>query len=266
MVNMWKQLAEFGSSYLLFSGTTNSSLLVDEEGKITQIRKTAPCYGYLQNDLEEYPSSRYLVSAIIESRNNTISNEHKKCFLKWMVEESPFKDIFVDGWTVDDILRTSIIIRDMSKMPANVFGFGCIVERSMWEQPSTNVCLRFKSFVDAGVSGDMAFILSLFGTTDGKRYERKPFLQGHMAMTEHEVVRGFVRNFLNHKTDSGMGSLLQEGKYYNYDKNQFVSKCFYDWKRLRHEKATGDEVVPSFLNETQPLAFIVDKLNEVAAS
>lgn len=264
MVNMWKQLAESGSNCLGFAGTTNSFLLADEEGTITQIRETAPCYGHLQSDLEEYPSSRYLVSAIIE--NSSVTDEHKKCFLKWMVEESPFKDIFVDGWTVDDILRTSIIIRDMSKMPANVFGFGCIIERSMWERPATSLCLRFKTFVDAGVSGDMAYILSLFGTTDGKRYERQPFAQGHMAMTEHDVCRGFIKNFLNHKTDSNMGSLLEEGKYLDYDKSQYVSKCFYSQKRAWNEKLGDDEIVPSFLNETQPLAFIVDKLNEVAAS
>jgi hypothetical protein len=194
--------------------------------------------------------SQYIINTFqfAHPRFSSILEEDKIFFLDYLMNESPFKDCFIENdakWSVENKISYHKI-----ELPGNLVIGGLTAVREMWEDYSLNGLPHFRNMVKAGVPKDFAWVLCNYikpFDTDKVKLSSRQTDGGHATWPSNTAETDSVINYLNH---NHVGAHKQNFGYNypyagvhtlfgsNYDRNAL----FTQWLLDNNEYTTVEKV------------------------
>lgn len=206
-----------------------SYLVLKENGRHSQPRQEV-CYSGLRGYAENTDTSAIVSKICRNYQDFEMPKEAEKLFVEWMMNESVYKDCFIDC-TPEEVLNTDIyVIR--TDIPGNLMVSALTAMRSITESGlSCKSAKYFKTLVDAGITPDFSFILSHF--IDDKGYLKDSYNTHHSIIDSGTITCEAVSNFCKHKITAPNPRTYKELNNYSRIHKLFdgstVSKNFYEW-------------------------------------
>lgn len=172
-----RKLMEDGARYL--SSSTSYFSLVSKDLKV-QYQDSGPCHASITRSSS---STEYILSTVQQwdTSKKTLKSGAGQMFINYLVNESPYKDIFLVK-DVEDIIKNGYVLT--TKAPSNAISSALTATRHMWEYP-----IRVEAFrlLSGKVSPNMAFFLCLgaSGKLDYTKEEPVVSLRFNSKSTEH---------------------------------------------------------------------------------
>ena len=178
-------------------------LIVERANKLElEVIGPGPCHGSFQKNSLTYTlgtdrTAVYTLSAVQQLR---VSTEDAKMFIEWLVQRSPWNEMFLTK-DVDDILKHGYVSR--TDLPDNFIVGGYIASRLITESYNEYVVDRFavfKEMIKAGASETEAFMFAHMYASENKKKTYPILLQplnsGHATFSIGNRGKNYFKNFL----------------------------------------------------------------------
>jgi len=188
---------EFSNSIKGEKHYTNSFMVLSKRGEgalIEYPHEMAACYAPLSR-MRIDGSPLYIINSVQTDHPKwkKVVPDTRKAFLSYLVERSPYKDIFLIK-DVDHIIEYGALCT--TKVSANFLVSGLTIMRTLWEY--TDVPRFWKKLVDLGVNEDMALLVAhTMGGAKKITYNQQH--GGHRAFNGSTLYTSELQNFLKRK-------------------------------------------------------------------
>lgn len=145
-------------------------------------------------------------------------NEEERFYLDWLVNRSPWAVVFPEKDI--DIIRDNGLIASTDH-PSNLVVGGLIASRAYVEKRDS--ITAFKSLCEAGVAGNMAYVLSLcaYSLDYPKRLHWRKQRDGHSALAQSYMDKHALSNFINGIVECPRPLMHSNSSYYDENTNIF---------------------------------------------
>lgn len=150
-------------------------------------------------------------------KGNLISKEEGVAFLDWLLNRSPYSEVFVTK-SAKDAIKNSCIIAD-SNYPSNLLAAGLVASRRLWEY--REIVIAWYDLVKAGMNEDLAYWVAHKAQCRSDRTGNISFTGcsfGHCSMNPDLFDRKALKAWLNHKVVNPNQTYSQSTHYNYYDR------------------------------------------------
>lgn len=150
-------------------------------------------------------------------KGNLIDKEEGVAFLDWLLNRSPYSEVFVTK-SAKDAIKNSCIIAD-SNYPSNLLAAGLVASRRLWEY--SEIVIVWYDLVKAGMNEDLAYWVAHKAQCRSNRTGNISFTgcqSGHCSMNPNLFDREALKAWLNHKVVNPNQTYSQSTHYNYYDR------------------------------------------------
>ncbi len=150
-------------------------------------------------------------------KGNLIDKEEGVAFLDWLLNRSPYSEVFVTK-SAKDAIKNSCIIAD-SNYPSNLLAAGLVASRRLWEY--SEIVIVWYDLVKAGMNEDLAYWVAHKAQCRSDRTGNIGFTgcqSGHCSMNPDLFDREALKAWLNHKVVNPNQTYSQSTRYNYYDR------------------------------------------------
>lgn len=197
MVNHKQDIKAIDEFFLHSRASSTACVVRQADGSYSEAHQM--CFGGLARLIRS--TSKYIVNGIQFNTAfyKSLPEEDKIFFLDYLMNESPFKDCFIEHdakRAIQDCLTQHRI-----DLPGNLVIGGLSAVREMWESYSLQGLPYFTELVDTGCPKDFAWIVCQYITdaTNKQLFLSHKYSSGHGAWPSGEANISYVINYINHK-------------------------------------------------------------------
>lgn len=152
----------------------------------------------------------YILSFLKDNRNAAlVSEELRKRFLEYIVQRSPYKDVFLIK-DVDHIIKYGMLCQ--TEVPSNLLVGALTVVRSLWEY--IDIPLMWEELVNEGVEENLALLAAHKVQKNAKEnYTTGKLSSNHRAFESASLGDSIVKAFLSRKPASPEKNYVDTGHY-----------------------------------------------------
>lgn len=150
-------------------------------------------------------------------KGNLIDKKEGVAFLDWLLNRSPYSEVFVTK-SAKGAIKNSCIIAD-SNYPSNLLAAGLVASRRLWEY--NEVVIVWHDLVKAGMNEDLAYWVAHKAQCRSNRTGNIGFIgcnSGHCSMNPNLFDRDALKAWLNHKVVNPNQPYNQSTLYNYYDR------------------------------------------------
>lgn len=150
-------------------------------------------------------------------KGNLINKKEGVAFLDWLLNRSPYSEVFVTK-SAKDAIKNSCIIAD-SNYPSNLLAAGLVASRRLWEY--SEIVIAWYDLVKAGMNEDLAYWVAHKAQCRSNRTGNIGFTgcqSGHCSMNPNLFDREALKAWLNHKVVNPNQTYSQSTHYNYYDR------------------------------------------------